>query len=284
MKKTDMRRAGSSPSRTFGIGLLVVLVLGAAGWFGWQRMHAPMSASPAPAVPAAAPDHAATVPVPASARTVATAPAPAPASTAMLPALEASDEDTLASLLALFGEGLRGLVVPDELIRRIVATVDALPRTALPVRLLPLRTPPGAFRVNRNADGTLTVAADNAQRYAPYVQLAERADPQAVAAWYTRHYPLFQQAYRELGYPHGEFHQRLLTAIDDLLAAPEPRQPPTLVQPKVYYAYADPALESLSAGQKLMIRMGPDNEARLKAKLRALRAALVQDAGMPAGH
>ncbi|WP_126537577.1 DUF3014 domain-containing protein [Aerosticca soli] len=278
-----MRRTGSSSSRKFGIGLLVVLVLGAGGWFGWQRMHAPRSAPPAPDH-AVTVDHAITVPAPASARTVAAAPAPAPASTAVLPALEASDEDTLASLLTLFGEGLRGLVVPDELIRRIVATVDALPRTALPVRLLPLRTPPGAFRVNRNADGTLTVAADNAQRYAPYVQLAERADPQAVAAWYTRHYPLFQQAYRELGYPHGEFHQRLLTAIDDLLAAPEPRQPPTLVQPKVYYAYADPALESLSAGQKLMIRMGPDNEARLKAKLRALRAALVQDAGTPAGH
>ena len=42
-------------------------------------------------------------------------------------------------------------------------------------------------------------------------------------------------------------------------------------QPKVLYEYADPALESLSAGQKALVRMGPDNEAKVKAKLRELR-------------
>jgi hypothetical protein len=44
----------------------------------------------------------------------------------------------------------------------------------------------------------------------------------------------------------------------------------------VFYQYADTKLEDLSAGQKLLVRMGPANERLLKVKLRDLRAQLVQ--------
>jgi hypothetical protein len=68
-------------------------------------------------------------------------------------------------------------------------------------------------------------------------------------------------------------------AIDDMLAAPELEGPVALVQPKVMYKFADPELESLSAGRKIMIRIGTDNARRLKAKLREMRQVL---AGPPA--
>ena len=51
--------------------------------------------------------------------------------------------------------------------------------------------------------------------------------------------------------------------------------PIALVQPNVMYRYADPALEALSPGQKTLIRMGPANEAVLKARLRELKAQLL---------
>ena len=92
-----------------------------------------------------------------------------------------------------------------------------------------------------------------------------------------RLYPLFQQAYVELGYPNGYFNDRLVGVIDHLLAAPEPKAPIALTQPKVMYEFADPALADLSAGQKIMVRVGLDNEPRLKAKLREIRKALVAD-------
>jgi hypothetical protein len=38
------------------------------------------------------------------------------------------------------------------------------------------------------------------------------------------------------------------------------------------YNFADPALEARPAGQKLLIRMGPDNAATIKSKLMELRA------------
>ena len=91
------------------------------------------------------------------------------------------------------------------------------------------------------------------------------------------YYPLFQQSYRELGYPDGYFNDRLVVVIDHLLATPDLPQPPALTQSKVMYEYADPALESRSAGQKLLLRSGPDNEAAIKAKLREIRAALTSE-------
>jgi hypothetical protein len=40
------------------------------------------------------------------------------------------------------------------------------------------------------------------------------------------------------------------------------------------YVFTDQSLESRPAGQKLLIRMGPDNAAVVKAKLSELRAAI----------
>ena len=48
-----------------------------------------------------------------------------------------------------------------------------------------------------------------------------------------------------------------------------------LTRPNVLYEFADPDLESLSSGQKLMLRMGPDNSATLKRLLEKFRAKLV---------
>jgi hypothetical protein len=97
-------------------------------------------------------------------------------------------------------------------------------------------------------------------------------DAGAAVAVYRRFYPLFQQAYEDLGYPDRYFNDRLVQAIDDLLAAPEIDAPIPLVRPEVLYEFADPALESRSAGQKVLVRMGPANARRIKAKLREIRA------------
>ena len=63
--------------------------------------------------------------------------------------------------------------------------------------------------------------------------------------------------------------------IDHLLAAPAPAQPLPVVPYKQGYVYADPSLQALSVGQKSMIRIGPANEAAVKAKLREIRGLLV---------
>lgn len=162
-------------------------------------------------------------------------------------------------------------------LRRVVATIDNLPREKLALRLLPMKRVDGKFLVS-GKDETLAINADNAARYALYLQLADAIDTQQLVALYVHFYPLFQQAYQELGYPQGYFNDRLIDVIDHLLAAPEVNAPILLAQPKVFYVFADPALEALSAGQKLLIRMGRANAAQIKAKLRDIRDALGREA------
>ena len=43
------------------------------------------------------------------------------------------------------------------------------------------------------------------------------------------------------------------------------------------YEFAESSLERRSVGQRIMIRVGPEHAAKLKAKLRELRAVLTQE-------
>jgi hypothetical protein len=203
-------------------------------------------------------------------------PIPTGADASALPALNQSDQLVRDSMAGLLGsKSVEQFLVPENVVRHIVVTVDNLPRRKVAIDLRPVKATPGQTVVSNQGDAT-TLSASNYARYAPFVHLVETTDPKTLAAVYFHLYPLFQQAYEDLGYPGRFFNDRLVEVIDHLLAAPEPQGPIELVQPKVFYQYADRNLEDLSAGQKLMIRMGPANERTLKAKLRDLRAELVR--------
>ncbi len=199
-------------------------------------------------------------------------PLPEPAKS--LPTLEMSDAMMRESLVELLGrKAFDEFVAPDKLIRRIVATVDNLPRRTAPRRMMPIDPVRGRF-ITSGGGGAFTLDPANSSRYAPYVQLAEAVPARALVAIYVEAYPLFQRAYEELGFGGRYFNDGLLEAIDDLLAAPEVGAPIRLVQAKVLYEFADPELETRSAGQKIVIRMGAENARKVKAKLREIRQEL----------
>lgn len=198
-----------------------------------------------------------------------------------LPALDVSDATMKAELDGLLGDpALAGLFLLKDLVRRIVATVDNLPREKAAPRLMPVKPVGGAFLVT-GKDASLAVSADNTKRYALYRKLVDAVDTGRLVALYLRFYPLFQQAYRELGYPKGYFNDRLVEVIDHLLGAPEVPATAKLVRPKVFYLYADPAFESQSAGRKLLMRIGNENAAAVKAKLRELRGGIAREVPKP---
>lgn len=192
-----------------------------------------------------------------------------------LPALEDSDQAIKDALSGLFGPSKpEQFLIFKNFITRIVVTVDNLPRTRLPARRLPVEPPRGGFLVKKTTGGESSIDPKNYKRYLKYVRSFEAMDSRKLAAVYFHFYPLFQDAYRDLGYKSAYFNDRLIEAIDDLLATPDVTDPVKLVQPSVFYKYADPHLERLSAGERLMLRIGKDNAERVKAKLRGLRDAL----------
>jgi hypothetical protein len=207
---------------------------------------------------------------------------PLPDSDAKLPTLANSDSLMRESLVELIGrKAFEDFIVPDRLIPRIVATIDNLPRRSTPRRLMPLHPVSGPF-ITAGAGEQLALDPTNYRRYIPYVRVLEAAPANTVVSLYVQTYPLFQRAYEELGYGSGYFNDRLVEAIDDLLAAPEINAPIGLMQPKVFYEFTDPDLETRSAGQKMLIRMGAENARRVKAKLAEIRQALAQPPAGPA--
>jgi hypothetical protein len=234
-----------------------------------ETLGAPQAAAPAPP--------AQSEPEPAIRHPLDTAAQPAPAS---LPTLENSDSMMRESVAGLIGrKAFSDAVIPGQLVRRIVATVDNLPRPTAPRRMMPLQPVPGAF-VAAEGDSP-AIAPANFARYAPYVRVLETVDAHALVQTYVRAYPLFQRAYEELGFPGKYFNDRLMQAIDDMLATPEIDGPLELVRPKVLYEFADPDLETRSAGQKILLRMGPQNAARVKAKLLEVRRELIAASKAP---
>lgn len=199
---------------------------------------------------------------------------PAPPSPPPLPALADSDKFMLDALAGLIGnETLMKVFHTDKIIKNIVATVDNLPDIRAPMKLMPVKPALGRF-ITEGEESDLIISAKNAARYTPYVKIAEAADAKKLVGLYVRLYPLFQQAYEKLGFPKKYFNDRLIVAIDDLLAAPDIKGPIKLVQPNVFYLYADPALEERSIGQRILIRIGGKNAAIIKAKLREIKKEL----------
>ncbi len=266
----------ATASRTI-VGLVVAAALAAAGWWWYsaQRQAAPPVAAPAAA---SAPQPDGTPPAPAA--PVATGPQfpiDAPADSA---APADPDARIAQALAALLGQpGVSSFLQMDGFARRFVATVDSLPREQATARLWPVQPTPQRF----------APVPENAARYAPFMAFVDKVDTASAVAAYVQLYPLFQQAYEELGYPKKYFNDRLVAVIDHLLQAPEPATMPALkltevkgeyaaAQPWTRYEFVDPPLEALSAGQKMLVRVGPANEKRLKAKLADFRRGVAAGA------
>jgi hypothetical protein len=250
------------------VGIVVVAAIAFAGWYWYALRHRPVAAPTA--VAAAAPPPVSTEPQ--ISHPIATD----DAGSAALPALNDSDQVVHDSLAGVLGRRpVEQFLVPQNIVRHLVATVDNLPRRKMAVELRPVKPTPG--QTVTATQGEITTLSDaNFERYAPLVRVVQATDVKALALVYERLYPLFQQSYEDLGYPGKYFNDRLVEVIDHLLQAPEVTAPIKLVQPRVFYEYADADLEARSAGQKLLIRMGPANARAIKAKLREFRAEIVK--------
>jgi hypothetical protein len=250
-----------------GIAALV-FVLAATGVYYLRSRHQPLpaaSSAPAAVAPAAS-EPGIAHPLPEGAGN--------PATAGPLPELADSDGPLRDALGQIGGaNAVKDFLVPQDLVRKIVVTIDNLPRQKVAVEKRPANPAGGSFLANGD-ELHATLDQHNFERYKPMVAVVSRLDAKQLGALYIHYYPLFQQSYQNLGYPNGYFNDRLVEVIDNLLATPEPKGPIELVRPNVMYVYADSALEARPAGQKLLIRMGPENAKVIKAKLTELRAAI----------
>mgnify|MGYP001822453681 FL=1 len=260
------------PDLKLVIGILAVVVLGAFGWYFRDAFLPEPEPEPAVEQPVAAepevepgPKH----PLP--------APADAPQGELVeLPALDDSDAYFLLEVANNFHPAFEALLVREAVIDRLVATVDNLTRGKIADNIRPVTPLPDVFDFDYGDGETQILGPSSYARYDAIVAQIYYLDLDSVYDTYRRFYPLFQQAYERLGYPDAYFNDRLVEVVDHLLATPVPAGPIVLVRPNVLYQFADPDLEALSSGQKLMLRMGPANAATMKRVLGKFRARLTE--------
>ncbi len=257
-------------------GAAAAVVMGAIALYLYAHrdrlgVSAPASAPVTPITAQRAPTVVTTAPAIQHPVPVSSAPGSAPA-----PALDQSDQTFHDALTALPGaQALERLLVPDNIIRHIVVTIDNMSRKKVAVNQRPIKPTSGQFMTLSTGD-QLTIDPQNYGRYQPFMDVVKSVDIGRTVQLYYDFYPLFQSAFDDLGYQDAYFNDHLIALIDHLLETPDVNGPIALTQPNVMYLYADPALEALSPGQKTMIRMGPANEALLKSRLRELKTQLLK--------
>lgn len=260
-------RGGASPALWIAIAAVVVVI---AGFFVASRWFRPSAASPPPPIGAA---------VQATPEPTAT-PTPVDDSVGPLPPLDESDA-FVRDLVARLSDRpeLATFLVPEQLVRRFVATVDNLAEGVSPGTHLVHLRPAEGFSA-RKVDGRWLVDPRSYQRFDLATSVFVSLDTEKAARLYSALRPLLDAAYLELGYPGRTFDQTLAAAIDRMLAVQPPLSPPELVPQATVFVYADPELEALPAAEKHLLRLGPENARRVQGKLRELARAI----GLPSSR
>lgn len=189
-----------------------------------------------------------------------------------------TNEDVLADVATLNVQGLTELLVREEFTRKLAIAIYGLSEGRVANQNRPLVSPEGAFAVNKigeEPNAEYKMAAHNAVRYDLYVAALGALDSPAAVAVYARAYPLLQVGFEELGMGRRSFHQVVILAIDNLLAAPDSAEDAILIRPKMKYVFKDAQLEKLPATHKFMLRLGPQHNQTVKQHLRGLRQKLI---------
>ena len=193
--------------------------------------------------------------------------------------LETSDEE-LRERLADVSDStlLESALVTDNLVERGTALVDSFSRGVLMPKLLPLPAPAGPFAVTET-EGVVTIDPASYERYDDHASTIEALDTETLVTTFHRFRPLLEETYASLGYEADDFDNALIRALDRVLDTPEIDAPIPVEKHEAIYRFADPDLEQRPGVQKQLLRMGPENIARIKRQASALREALLAGGG-----
>jgi hypothetical protein len=196
-------------------------------------------------------------------------PEPAPAEPAfVLPRLDDSDQLVRDGVVSLTRhEGINAWLGSSELIRKFVVFVDNVANGNIPRQQVAFLTPERPFTARQLSDEEFSMDESSYDRFNLVTDIFVSVDSRRAVEFYDLLKPLFQRAYDELGYPNRSFDDVVFKALGRMLETPVVSGEIRLVRPVVSYEFADPRLESLSAAQKQLIRMGPRNTRAVQAKL-----------------
>ena len=203
-----------------------------------------------------------------------TPPRPTPGPT-LTPVAEETLDEVVRRLVAALSShpAIAKLLATQGLVQRFVVSVDNVAEGKSPRRNLIVLDPRDDFEVSRQGE-RMFIDPKSYRRYDTIAAAVASIDASGAAEAFAELEPRLDQQYRELGYPDRRFRDSLKRALERLERVPVP-EGKIEVRPKLKsYRFSDVRLEGLSAAEKHIVRMGPENAKKVQAKLRELRAAL----------
>jgi hypothetical protein len=190
-----------------------------------------------------------------------------------LPSLDGSDLLLREMVAALSHHPLLArLLATDGLVRSATLAVEQIGDGRTPAEpLRPLR-PAARLAILGTESGRIDPKS-YARWNGPTASLTS-VNPADAAQVYVNVKPLFDQAYRELGHPKGDFDDAIVRALATLTATPPLSTDPELLRRPGYYEHADPTLRSLLPVQKQLLLVGPDNRQKIMDWLTRLATSL----------
>ena len=190
------------------------------------------------------------------------------------PPLDISDGTVKTKLLRLTDyDAFARLLIDDALLERFVVMTNTLAGEDISDNNRVLVQPDKPFRTYRQADKEWLDPASY-KRYAPYVEVFESLETGSLIQLYQEYKPAIEDIFAQIASPSASFDEKLEEAIDVLLDTPEVPVPVEVFTDSVMYKFADSQLESLTPPQKQLLRTGPENMRRIKAKLREIKETL----------
>jgi hypothetical protein len=192
-----------------------------------------------------------------------------------LPPLGESDSFVFSQVASMeLGASLLRMLTPEDLIRKFVVFVHNASQSELPQMEYPVRRIESEFVVREIDDNLYEMDPATHRRFDPFIETLAALDPEQGMRVYRALHPLFREAFAEMGYQNGDFDETVIRAIDQVMNARTETGPFQLIKPSLMYVYAESHIEDMTPIEKQLLRMGPENTARLKQILPAYRERL----------
>jgi hypothetical protein len=272
------KKAGSRKGVLWaGVGVLACVAIGLGVYYYFFHIPASEELAPVPK-PVPKPAVKATLPIPPPQKIVREE--EKKIIPVILPNLGQSDDAVRDKMKALSSNPkLAAWLKNKNIIRRITAAVDSVADGHSPRASLKFLAPQKGFSIQKKGE-KFYINPKSYTRYNLAADVFQSLNAEGIVRVFREFKPLFQDAYRELGYKDRDFQDTLVRAIKELLRAPVVEGDVLLeeneerVGSNLAATMADEKLEDLSDAQKHLLRMGPKNTAKIQGKLREIAQAL----------
>jgi predicted Holliday junction resolvase-like endonuclease len=189
-------------------------------------------------------------------------------------ALEDSDA-VFKGAVGQVSEGLAQWFGTKGVIKKNIFLINDISQNQILAKNRKFLKPPQKIEVQKDANG-LYLGEKSYKRYDAFTQAINHIDVQKGAGIYRAFEPLFSQVYQVFSYPDAyQLDDIFLKAAANIIKAPVIEGRIGLIKHSLLYKFKDKKLEGLSAVEKQMLRMGPENTRVIQAKLRVLVEAIL---------